>query len=620
MRFRDPSAAPPSRGPAPGGGRRGWAVDVCLAAAAVALDRLISGGTYSGGTVPALITWGFALLAGAPMGFVRRFPLTVCALLAAVLVVCDQVGAYTANTAQILLSVAAGVAAHRGDRRRAAAAAVLTAAATAVNVADPGIALTTASWYVPAVAGVIPVAVGRYLRHPIEPMALVERRPGLDLLLAGGGVAFMVLDTWTKWHDGPLPVWGAGWFTICCGLTAGLARTLPGTAFAVQALLVLMADRTAGFAVGPMQGLFLVTLGVFAMRASWSWTGVAYVTASIVTALSFVGDELSRITPPRVIALLAMVAAPVAIGRYVGIRRATTELRLAMAEEARLLTAERARADLLAERERIARDVHDIVAHHVGAMVLRAGAAQYAAPSGPVAEALADIRATGHQVLEDLRGLLSVVRDPDLGHPPLLDPEDVVREAVERMNAAGLRAELRLDPEVGRLPLVSRASAARIVQEGLTNVLKHAGPGTSVAVELAVTGDGLTVDVVNGAPPDSRDGALTASSDGAPPRPPAHPDAPEPREIPEATESGARGLRDALPGAGQGVAGMRERARALGGRLSAGPDGAGGWRLAVTLPADPADPAALEGRTGRPGWTGWNRVCHEERTVPEEAT
>lgn len=113
MRFRDPSAAPPSRGPAPGVGRRGWAVDVCLAAAAVALDRLISGGTYSGGTVPALITWGFALLAGAPMGFVRRFPLTVCALLAAVLVVCDQVGAYTANTAQILLSVAAGVAADR---------------------------------------------------------------------------------------------------------------------------------------------------------------------------------------------------------------------------------------------------------------------------------------------------------------------------------------------------------------------------------------------------------------------------------------------------------------------------------------------------------------------------
>ncbi|MFF0311290.1 sensor histidine kinase [Streptosporangium sp. NPDC004379] len=579
-----------------GTGRRGWAVDVCLAVAAVALDRFVSGGAYLGGTVPALITWGFALLAGAPMGFVRRFPLTVCAFLAVFLVVCDQLGAYTANTAQILLTVAAGVAAHRGGRRRAAAAAVLTGVATAVNVADPGVVLTAAAWSAPAVAGILPVAIGRYLRHPIEPMTGVERRPGLDLLLAGGGVAFMVLGTWTRWHDGPLPVWGAGWFVICCGLTAGMVRTLPGTAFAVQALLMLLADRAADFAVGPVQSLFLVTLGVFAMRTSWSWTGVAYVTASVVTAVNIVGDELSRVTPTRVAALLVMVAAPAAIGRYLGIRRATVELRLAMAEEARLLTAERARADLLAERERIARDVHDIVAHHVGAMVLRAGAAGYAAPTGPVAEALADIRATGHQVLEDLRGLLNVVRDPGLVHPPLLDPEDVVREAVERMNAAGLRAELRLDPEVTRLPLVSRASAARIVQEGLTNVLKHAGPGTAVAVELAVTGEGLAVNVANDAPPRSS----------------ARPGAPRARESPE---TGTRGLREDLPGAGQGVAGMRERARALGGRMSAGPDGAGGWRLAVTLPADPANPAGV---TGRSGWT--NRVCHEDRAVPEEAT
>nr|BFE78956.1 hypothetical protein GCM10020093_015570 [Planobispora longispora] len=443
------------------------------------------------------------------------------------------------------------------DRSRSGAG----GAATAVNLADPGTAFTTGFWYFPVGMVAVPVIVGRYLRNPIEPVGDVGRWPALDLLLAGGGVAFMVLDTWTKWNDGPWPVWAVGWFVIGCGLTAGLVRRLPGTAFALQGVLVLLAGQDAGFAANSLQGLFLVTLGVFATRASWSWTAVAYLLAVGVTALNIVGDKLSEVTPTRVAALLAMVAAPIIIGRYVGVRKDAADLQLAMAEEARQLSAERARADLLAERERIARDVHDIVAHHVGAMVLRAGAAQYAAPSGPVAEALSDIRTTGHQVLEDLRGLLYVLRDPELAHLPVAAPEAVVRDAVERMNAAGLDVELRAAPEAELVPLVTRASAARIVQEGLTNVLKHSGPGTPAVVELRVTGDALEVDVSSGPPPGDASGSGTPS--------PAGP-------------------RDALPSSGQGIAGMRERARALGGDLSAGPDGAGGWRLAATLPLERA--------------------------------
>ncbi len=298
-----------------------------------------------------------------------------------------------------------------------------------------------------------------------------------------------------------------------------------------------------------LQLLALVALGVFATRAAWPWVAAAYALTCSVAAIVVV-DDPADITPFRVLALMMMVTAPVAIGRYVGVRQA-------QARHAAELTAERDRAGRLAERERIAREVHDIVAHHVGAMVLRASAAQYAGAEGPAAEALADIRDTGHRVLEDLRGLLAVLRDPDEALGPdldgdlmlanmLADPGDVLRDAVSRMSAAGLRVDLRLAPEVERAPLVVRASAARIVQEGLTNVLKHAGPGARAEVHVAMRPDALTVEVRNG-PGTSR--------------PP-----------------------DVLPSHGQGIAGMRERARAFGGHVTAGPAEGGGWRLAASLP------------------------------------
>ncbi|MGW7484551.1 diguanylate cyclase, partial [Nonomuraea muscovyensis] len=127
----------------------------------------------------------------------------------------------------------------------------------------------------------------------------------------------------------------------------------------------------------------------------------------------------------------------------------------------------------------------------------------------------------------------------------LADPADVVRESAERVAAAGLVVDLVLDPAADRSPLVARASAARIIQEGLTNVLKHAGPGTEVRVALATTGRGLSIEIHNGRPP---------------------------------------GHVERLPSSGRGLAGMRERIRALGGTLAAGPDGDGGWRLAAFLP------------------------------------
>ncbi|MBP2704151.1 two-component sensor histidine kinase [Microbispora sp. RL4-1S] len=494
----------------------------------------------------------FSLGAGLALAPLRRRPATAAVLLSALLVVCDQLGAFTANTVQLLLPIAVGVVARFADLRWTAPVAVLACAATAVNLADPGIAFTRGAWYYSVGLVAAPALIGRYLRGQ-EGRLREDPAPLLDLLLAGGGVTFAVLGTWPSWDSGTPPVWAVGLGVVLAGLALGVVRHLPGAVLLLESVVLVVADQYVPQTGNGLQLLALIALGMFATRASWSWVAAAYALTCSVTAIVIV-DDPSDITLFRVIALMAMVTAPVAIGRYARSRQAE-------ARQAADLQAERTRADRLAERERLAREVHDIVAHHVGAMVLRAGAAQYAGATGPAAEALADIRETGHRVLEDLRGLLTVLRDPGGEELVLADPDDVMRDAVDRMSAAGLRVRLRMAGDPARAPLVVRASAARIVQEGLTNVLKHAGPGARAEIAVSLEDRALTVEVRNG--------------------------------------PGAGRPADVLPSPGHGVAGMRERARALGGRLTAGPTGDGGWRLAATFPLPRDDAGAGVGHDCR---------------------
>ncbi|MFE3450088.1 sensor histidine kinase [Nonomuraea sp. NPDC059194] len=519
---------------------RGLAPDVLLAVSGVALDLLMSG--KAGGPRAEWLVPLFAVLVGAPMGLVRRWPAPVGLYLAGLLVFTDQIGSFTSNTAQILMCVAIGAT---GYFRGWQAALIVVSAgtlATGLNIADPGLAFTSQAWFYPVGIALLPALVGRYLRGPAGRLEAPEITP--DVLLAGAGVAVAVLGTWSYWHNGSQPAWVIGSFVVGAGLALGVARRLPAAVVGVESVLLLSAHQFIPAATTTIQVALLAAVGVFAMRvASWFWNLVVYVAAASLAAVVVVNGDDS-VTPLKVVLLLVVVATPIAIGRYAGARQAAAEAERLRVRESERLAIAQLRADQLAERERIAREVHDIVAHHVGAMVLRASAARYAAPDGPVADALADIKETGHQVLEDLRGLLDVLRDPGNDATLLADPADVVTESAERMSAAGLVVDLVLDPALGEAPLVARASAARIVQEGLTNVLKHAGPGTAVRVALAARDGELVVEVVNGRPPT---------------------------------------FREPLPSSGQGLAGMRERARALGGTLTAGPDG-GGWRLAVTLP------------------------------------
>jgi signal transduction histidine kinase len=524
---------------------RGAPLDLLLAASGVGLDLLLSGKApvgEPGGWWAAC----FALLVGAPMGFVRHRPAFVAFYLSAVLVYTDHVGAFTSNTAQILLCLAIGLAGYKERTRLLVPVIVAGCAASALNMLDPGIP-TTNVWIFSVLLSLAPGVVGCYLATPAA--RLQERNVTADVLLAAGGVAESVLTTWTDWHASGHPVWVTGLISVVAGLSLGIARRLPGLVFVFQGVLLVAADTYLPVVVTTCLILTLVTIGVFAMRVgSWLWTGVVYLAGCFLAATAIV-DAPGDTTVVRAAVLMGLVATPVAIGRNLGARQATAAAERTAARESARHAVAQVRADQLAERERIAREVHDIVAHHVGAMVLRAGAAHYAAPEGPVADALSDIRKTGHQALEDLRGLLDLLRDPEGEAHLLADPGDVVREAAERMTSAGLLVDLTLDPAVDQAPLVARASAARIVQEGLTNVLKHAGPGTRVCVKVRPLGPsspGLSVSVHNDRP-----------SSAAPP----------------------------LPSSGQGLAGSRERVRALGGVLTAGPDGDGGWLLSATLPA-----------------------------------
>ncbi|GLX01831.1 histidine kinase [Microtetraspora sp. NBRC 16547] len=516
---------------------RGVYLDLSLAASGVVLNVLIASFSWGGPSAPTWVVLLVALLGGLPLALLRRWPGHAALCLTVLLVLYDQFEASTVDAVQILLPIAVGVLARLRGWWWTAPVVVLACVATGLNLADPGIAFTRNAWFYTVGIIVAPVIIGRYLRgtalrHPPE-----ERAPLLDLLMAGGGLALAVLGSWPNWDRSALPVWAAGLLVVLSGLALGVVRRLPGAVLLLESGLVIVADQYASDVGTTMQILLFVALGVFATRASWIWVIAGYLLTCAAAVITIV-DAHTEITTWRVLALTTMVAAPVAIGGYVRARQAA-------ARHTAELSAARTRASRLAERERIARDVHDIVAHHVGAMVLRASAALYAGADGPAGEALGDIRATGHRVLEDLRGLLDVLRDPGKDDIPSADPADVVRDAVARMTAAGLRVELDLAPEAERAPLVVRASAARIVQEGLTNVLKHAGPGTDARVKVGITGGELAVEIRNGP------GAAAAGE---------------------------------LPSTGQGINGMRERARALGGRLTAGPAEDGGWRLAATLP------------------------------------
>jgi signal transduction histidine kinase len=230
-----------------------------------------------------------------------------------------------------------------------------------------------------------------------------------------------------------------------------------------------------------------------------------------------------------------------------GALAARREDRRRLAEQQLVSDAERARRALLEERTRIARELHDVVAHHMSVIAIQAEAAPYRVPEPPeeLARSFAAIRATATEGLRELRRVVGVLRADEVaedhGPQPTLERLD---ELVANVEAAGLSATVAVTGTPGPLPAGVELSVYRIVQEALSNAVRHA-PGSSVRVELDYRPGGLVLRVVNG----------PARSQPVPSR-----------------------------GSGHGVLGMRERVAMLGGELTAGPRPDGGWAVTAVLP------------------------------------
>ncbi|MDA0638964.1 sensor histidine kinase, partial [Nonomuraea sp. MCN248] len=205
-----------------------------------------------------------------------------------------------------------------------------------------------------------------------------------------------------------------------------------------------------------------------------------------------------------------------------------------------------AREAVSAERARIARELHDIVVHGVSVMTMRTGGVRLMLGQERQAEReiLATVEATGREAVEELRLMLNLLRGPETDGTVPLAGLDRLDELAGQMSAAGLTVKTEIRGEPVPLPPGLDLSAYRIVQEALTNTLKHAGP-TEVTVTVGYRPGELTLEVVDRGPT------------GPPPR---------------AGESG------------YGLVGMRERVALFGGTLSTGPVPEGGFRVRAVLP------------------------------------
>lgn len=263
------------------------------------------------------------------------------------------------------------------------------------------------------------------------------------------------------------------------------------------------------------------------------------ITALVGSFLDFGGSSSSSTVGMVFFSAIALLVVTVVQTRRDATREVTVQ---------RTVTAlERDRRTLLEERTTIARELHDVVAHHMSVVAIQAEAAPYRVENPPpeLEQAFVTIRENAVAALTELRRVLGVVRAEDQAAPDA--PQPTLAELdrlLDNVREAGLGTEKTVTGAVRVLPQGVELSAYRIVQEALSNTLRHA-PGASAKVEIGYVLGGLGLRIVNGP---------------------------------------AEGLVKPSPGAGHGVAGMRERVGMLNGEMTAGATEDGGFEVAVFLP------------------------------------
>lgn len=304
-------------------------------------------------------------------------------------------------------------------------------------------------------------------------------------------------------------------------------------------LLVTLTWATLGYPSNPVFHILvaLYAVGRYSPDGGISLTGLALALGVIGFGQISDGDPVTDL-----VTALVLTTVPWYVGRRIRIRRDSAREQAEQLEWKRAAQAQRVIAEA---RAGIARELHDVVAHNVSLMTVQAGVARLVVDDDPsqAREAIGVVEDAGRRALDELRHLLGVLRPEtakgELAPQPSLNQ---VQDLVDQLRNTGVQVSLiaHVPSDLGvRLDLF----AYRIVQEALTNVLKHGGVGAVARVHI-----------------EERDGHLTI----------------------EVTDTGI--TANALPGSGQGIVGMRERALLLGGTLEAGPLRGGGFRVFARLP------------------------------------
>ncbi|MEJ8634514.1 histidine kinase [Streptomyces sp. NPDC006475] len=312
---------------------------------------------------------------------------------------------------------------------------------------------------------------------------------------------------------------------------------------AVSVVELVLGDPAAPVAMSAVIALYTV-----ASRTDRPTTWrVGLLTMGVLTGSAMLFGSTPWYTQENV-GIFAWTGMAAAAGDAVRSRRAFVDAIRERAERAERTREEEARRRVAEERLRIARDLHDVVAHHIALVNVQAGVAAHVMDKRPdqAKEALAHVREASRSALNELRATVGLLRqsgDPEAPTEPA-PGLDVLDELVTTFRQAGLPVEVARADDGERAPAAVDLAAYRIIQEALTNVQKHAGPDAKAEVSVIRVGPTLEVTVLdNGNEPDGR-----------------------------------------TDGGGHGLLGMRERVTALGGALSAGPRYGGGFRVQAILP------------------------------------
>ncbi|MEU3738167.1 histidine kinase [Streptomyces sp. NPDC032198] len=414
----------------------------------------------------------------------------------------------------------------------------------------------------------------RYVERGVQWVRTFDRRRPLvwDLLLTGffvtAGLIDLVGDGWRNIaQNTDVPAWLLYAITLTVTVPLLWRRRHPLAVYSVMLLAGLANNWTGAVLQGSLTLLIVVfNIAIRLPPRTLAWTYCLTLAPVVVGRVRYPQGSWDQQVVPTMMSFAIVALMGIAF-------RTRQEYMASLVQRAKQLEVERDQQAQLAtnaERTRIAREMHDIIGHNLSVITTLADGGAYAAAKSPerAAQALTAIGATSRQALTELRRLLDVLRDeaPEAPEAAALAPQPALTDLdrlIDGVRAAGLPVRSTVIGHPDSIPAGRQLTVYRVVQEALTNTLKHGGPGATATVEVTYGDDGVRVRVTDTGADGSRFG------------------------------SSGRGLTSAgrgLTSSGRGLTGMRERTALYGGTLEAGPlpHPQAGWHVELRLPKEPA--------------------------------